>query len=81
MVFYISLLRINILKYFIMNSFFQNITIASSGVVGQEIVKNAFQFDPTPITQGVGIISQIVILLVSLVGLFKTFKAPKLKNK
>lgn len=55
------------------NKFFTVFTgIAGAGAT--EVVEQIPLFDPQPITEGVGLISQIVILVATLVALFKKKK-------
>ena len=54
--------------------------IGLSGAGGIEVVNQASTITPAVITDGVGIISQIVILIVTLIGLFKKKKVTEQKN-
>ena len=54
--------------------------IGLSGAGGIEVVNQASTIDPAVITDGVGIISQIVILVVTLIGLFKKKKVTNNQN-
>ena len=53
----------------------KTILVGGSGAVASEAVQVAQTFDPAPITEGVGIITQIIILVATLVGLFKKKKS------
>ena len=58
----------------------KKILVGGSGAVASEAVQVAQTFDPAPITEGVGIITQIIILLATLVGLFKKKKVTQNQN-
>ena len=58
----------------------QTAIIGLSGTGGIEIVDQASTLNPAVITDGVGLVSQIVILIVTLIGLFKTKKVTKNQN-
>jgi len=59
---------------------FETAVIGLSGAGGIEVVNQASTINPDVITDGVGIISQIVILIVTLIGLFKKKKVTEQKN-
>ena len=63
-----------------MGSKFETAVIGLSGAGGIEVVNQASTIDPAVITDGVGIISQIVILVVTLIGLFKKKKVTNNQN-
>lgn len=48
--------------------------IGAVGAVSTEVVTQASTFDPAPITEGVGLVSQIIILVATLIGLFRKKK-------
>ena len=52
----------------------KQIAIGTLGAGATEAVTQAVTFDPQPITEGVGLISQIIILVATLIGLFKKKK-------
>lgn len=54
--------------------------IGLSGAGGIEVVNQASTINPAVITDGVGLVSQIVILVVTLIGLFKKNKVTTTKN-
>lgn len=54
--------------------------IGLSGAGGIEVVNQASTINPAVITDGVGLVSQIVILIVTLIGLFKKKKVTEQKN-
>ena len=54
--------------------------IGLSGAGGIEVVNQASTINPAVITDGVGLVSQIVILIVTLIGLFKKKKVTETKN-
>jgi len=60
---------------------FQTAIIGLSGAGGIEVVDQVAALDPAVITDGVGLVSQIVILIVTLVGLVRKKKLLKIKNK
>lgn len=53
---------------------FQQAIIGLSGVGGIEVVEQVTTLNSAVITDGVGLVSQIVILIVTLIGLFKKKK-------
>lgn len=55
-------------------------TIGLAGVGSIEAVQVAQQVNPAVISDGLGIISQIVILVVTLIGLFKKKKVTNNQN-
>lgn len=63
-----------------MGAKFETAVIGLSGAGGIEVVNQASTINPAAITDGVGIISQIVILIVTLIGLFKKKKVTEQKN-
>ena len=54
--------------------------IGLSGAGGIEVVQQASTINPAVITDGVGLVSQIVILIVTLIGLFKKKKVTQNQN-
>ena len=54
--------------------------IGLSGARGIEIVDQVSSINPAVITDGVGLVSQIVILIVTLIGLFKKKKVTQNQN-
>lgn len=48
--------------------------IGSAGAGATEVVNIAQSFDPVPITEGAGLVSQIIILIATLIGLFRKKK-------
>lgn len=54
--------------------------IGLSGAGGIEVVNQASTINPAVITDGVGLVSQIVILIVTLIGLFKKKKVTQNQN-
>ena len=65
---------INLKQLFILEAKFQTAIIGLSGAEGIEVVDQVATLDPAVITDGVGVVSQIVILIVTLIGLFKKKK-------
>lgn len=63
-----------------MGAKFETAVIGLSGAGGIEIVNQASTINPAVITDSVGIISQIVILIVTLIGLFKKKKVTQNQN-
>ena len=63
-----------------MGAKFETAVIGLSGAGGIEVVNQASTINPAVITDGVGLVSQIVILLVTLIGLFKKKKVTQTKN-
>lgn len=57
-----------------MNDTINKIVVGASGVSASEIAQQVVSNDLTPVTEGVGLITQIVILLATLFGLFKSKK-------
>lgn len=49
--------------------------IGLAGAGGVEVATMVAEFNPEPLTQGVSIITQIIILVATLVGLFKKKKS------
>ena len=54
--------------------------IGLSGAGGIEVVDQVAKLTPDVITDGVGLVSQIVILIVTLIGLFKKKKVTQNQN-
>lgn len=54
-----------------MNDTINKIVVGSAGVGASEVVQQVVSNDIVPITEGVGLVTQIVILLATLFGLFK----------
>jgi hypothetical protein len=54
--------------------------IGFSGIASIEVVETASAVNPETVSNGVSIISQIVILIVTLVGLFRKNKVTKNTN-
>lgn len=54
-----------------MNDTINKIVVGSAGVGASEVVQQVVLNDMAPITEGVGLVTQIVILLATLFGLFK----------
>lgn len=52
----------------------KTIFLGSAGLAGEEVVQVATAMDTAPITEGVGLISQIIILVATLIGLFRKKK-------
>lgn len=48
--------------------------IGLSGAGGIEVVQQVQQIDPQTISNGLGLVGQIIILVVTLIGLFKKKK-------
>lgn len=72
--------HINLKQLFILGAKFETAVIGLSGAGGIEVVNQASTIDPAVITDGVGVISQIVILVVTLIGLFKKKKVTSNQN-
>ena len=53
---------------------FSAIFTGMAGAGATEVVEKLPVFDPQPVTEGVGLISQIVILVATLIALFKKKK-------
>ena len=63
-----------------MEAKFQTAIIGLSGAGGIEVVDQVAALDTVVITDGVGLVSQIVILIVTLIGLFKKKKVTQNQN-
>ena len=63
-----------------MGAKFETAIIGLSGAGGIEVVNQASTINPAVITDGVSLVSQIVILIVTLIGLFKKKKVTEQKN-
>ena len=63
-----------------MGAKFETAVIGLSGAGGIEVVNHASTINPAVVTDGVGLVSQIVILIVTLIGLFKKKKVTTTKN-
>ena len=63
-----------------MGAKFETAVIGLSGAGGIEVVNQASTINPAVITDGVGLVSQIIILIVTLIGLFKKKKVTETKN-
>ena len=63
-----------------MGAKFETAVIGLSGAGGIEVVNQASTINPAVITDGVGLVSQIVILIVTLIGLFKRKKVTENQN-
>ena len=63
-----------------MGAKFETAVIGLSGAGGIEVVNQASTINPAVITDGVGLVSQIVILIVTLIGLFKDKKVTETKK-
>lgn len=55
----------------------KTIFIGSVGAGATEVVEVATSFDPAPITEVTGLISQIIILVATLIGVFREKKNVK----
>jgi len=53
----------------------KTLLIGGSGVGAVEVIEQAQNINPETISSGVGILSQIIILIATLVGLFKKKKS------
>lgn len=71
---------INLKQIFIMGAKFETAIIGLSGAGGIEVVDQVATLNPAVITDGVGLVSQIVILIVTLIGLFKKKKVTQNQN-
>ena len=71
---------INLKRLFILEAKFQTAIIGLSGAGGIEVVDQVATLDPAVVTDGVGLVSQIVILIVTLIGLFKKKKVTQNQN-
>ena len=56
------------------NEKISTLLVGGAGAGAVEVVNTATTFNPEVITDGVGIISQIVILIATLIGLFRKKK-------
>lgn len=63
-----------------MGTRFQTAVIGLSGVGGIEVIDQVQKVTPQTISDGVGLLGQIVILIVTLIGLFKKKKVTDSKN-
>ena len=63
-----------------MGAKFETAVIGLSGAGGIELVQQAQQIDPQTISDGLGLVGQIVILIVTLIGLFKKKKVTDNQN-
>lgn len=63
-----------------MGAKFETAVIGLSGAGGIEVVDQVVALNPDVITDSVGLVSQIVILIVTLIGLFKKKKVTEQKN-
>ena len=71
---------INLKQLFILEAKLQTAIIGLSGAGGIEVVDQVATLDPAVITDGVGLVSQIVILIVTLIGSFKKKKVTQNQN-
>lgn len=71
---------INLKQLFILAAKFETAIIGLSGAGGIEVVDQVATLNPAVITDGVGLVSQIVILIVTLIGLFKKKKVTQNQN-
>ena len=71
---------INFKQLFILGAKFETAIIGLSGAGGIEVVDQVATLNPAVITDGVGLVSQIVILTVTLIGLFKKKKVTHNQN-
>ena len=67
-------------QLFILGAKFETAIIGLSGAGGIEVVDQVTTLNPAVITDGVGLVSQIVILIVTLIGLFKKKKVTQNQN-
>ena len=72
--------QINLKQLFILGAKIETAIIGLSGAGGIEIVDQVATLNPAVITDGVGLVSQIVILIVTLIGLFKKKKVTQNQN-
>ena len=72
--------QINLKQLFILETKFQTAIIGLSGAGGIEVVDQVATLNPAVITDGVGLVSQIVILIVTLIGLFQKKKVTQNQN-
>ena len=63
-----------------MGAKFETAVIGLTGAGSIEVVNQANTINPAVITDGVGLVSQIVILIVTLIGLFKKKKVTQNQN-
>ena len=63
-----------------MGAKFETAVIGLSGAGGIEVVNQASTINPAVITDGVGLVSPSVILIVTLIGLFKKKKVTQNQN-
>ena len=66
--------QINLKQLFILGAKFETAIIGLSGAGGIEVVDQVTTLNPSVITDSVGLVSQIVILIVTLICLFKQKK-------
>ena len=71
---------INLKQLFILEAKLQTAIIGLSGAGSIEVVDQIATLNPAVITDGVGLVSQIVILIVTLIGLFKKKKVINNQN-
>ena len=71
---------INLKQLFILGAKLETAIIGLSGAGGIEVVDQLATLDPVIITDGIGLVSQIVILIVTLIGLFKKKKVTQNQN-
>ena len=71
---------INLKQIFILGAKIETAIIGLSGAGGVEIVDQVATLNPDVISDGVGLVSQIVILIVTLIGLFKKKKVTQNQN-
>lgn len=71
---------INLKQLFILEAKFQTAIIGLSGAGGIEVIDQAATLNPAVISDGVGLVSQIVILIVTLIGLFRKKKVTQNQN-
>lgn len=71
---------INLKQLFILGAKIETAIIGLSGAGGIEVVDQVATLNPAVITDGVGLVSQIVILIVTLIGLFKKKKVTQNQN-
>ena len=71
---------INLKQLFILGAKFETAIIGLSGAGGIEVVDQVATLNPAVISDGVGLVSQIVILIVTLIGLFRKKKVTQNQN-
>lgn len=71
---------INLKQLFILGAKIETAIIGLSGAGGIEVVDQVATLNPAVITDGVGLVSQIVILIVTLISLFKKKKVTQNQN-